>query len=177
MSEENSDLFLTLITPSGDVVGGETQDEAMYESGMEINDFEVSFGKSAVRGSDTQFQDALRELESVQDGARIAEMFRRQREILRREIEESQYEIQQLKDEGKISTDMSQTFSIKKSIDTASPALMRAYHASCVNKMYLFKYAIVSSFRAGGAKPVFRRHLRQRADDFLQALDVDAVAD
>lgn len=154
MAQDSSDLFLLLKMNSGQMLAGETLDKTLKDRGMEITDFEFSFGRSSVRDP-VDMGTAIETLKGVND-PKLKPVLDALEKLNARIVEKEK----ELK--GKVIPDQKEstasfTFSVTKSVDRATPALMMAYNDSCLDATYLFKSAVMRSYRSGGARhPYFR---------------------
>jgi len=160
VADESADLFLQIFkSKSGGSVGltdknviqGETSDEAMAGRGIEITEFDISFGKPTMKsGGD------LKELLKT-SGSKMDNTTRDAVEELRLKIEglEKDPVLKKLADEE--GSDNSPSLSVSKYVDASTPALLKAYNDSCSAKSPLFETVIITSFRAGGGQVPFLR--------------------
>jgi type VI protein secretion system component Hcp len=151
MADENTDLFLLLTTTDNKLLKGETLDQALAERGMEINEFDVSFGKATSEGGDRKFTKLLGDLKG-KVGSDVIEALKQQRDERLAQLKALKQQVAKLDAADKEALAPSQTFSVKKYVDRATAALIRSYNVSSLSGKFAFKSAVVTSYRAGGGK-------------------------
>jgi type VI protein secretion system component Hcp len=151
MADENTDLFLLLTTIDNKPLKGETLDGKLADRGMEINEFDVAFGKATTEGEDRKFSKMLDDLKG-KVGSDVVEALKQQRDERLAQIKALKAQVAKLDAADKEAVAPSQTFSVKKYVDRSTAALIRSYNASSLSGKFAFKSAVVSSYRAGGGK-------------------------
>jgi type VI protein secretion system component Hcp len=162
MAESNYDVFLELIKTDGTVLRGETSAETsaagVTAEGIEINEFDISFGKANPDkkapedwdAKQTEMKgDVKKELGPLFSEVRKAlKEQKKQIEEMKQKFVEHKLDLQALLEESE--DDDKCEFSIKKDVDVATAALIQAYNDSAPASSTPFKKAIVKTYRAGG---------------------------
>jgi type VI protein secretion system component Hcp len=152
MAEESTDLFFLLMRSKTEFVAGESMDRKLSDRGMEISEFEVSFGESNDLLGERDFKKLTSDLKGKNVDRAVVEAIEELRETQIKELTKARERYTELQAAGQIAADESQKFSIKKVVDWSSTGLLTAYNDSCANKKFLFPYAGVRSYRSGGSK-------------------------
>jgi type VI protein secretion system component Hcp len=157
-AESNYDVYLELIKKDGSVLRGETLAAGVTAYGIEINEFDINFGKPNPRKKSADAWDQKkREIKTdvKKDLGPLYTEVRAQFQEQSKQIDQIMQKFADLKlDLDALMEETEETdtceFSIKKDVDAATPALVQAYNDSAPANSTPFKKPIVKSYRAGG---------------------------